>query len=339
MTAKGTLTLDKVTDEIRRAFAVEKLPFRRNLTIEEMRKLRAACGRAFNTDIHVDIIEKIMDYCCYVERNMRGRAAGNIEDMIIRYLIRFYGSKLFETADHACHVEIGALFGAASIFSCHAIQLSGKDIITVVIDPFEGYYGQEKDAVTRLPVNENIFWSNMERFGYSKDMVNLKKGYSNDEHILKEVKKYRILSLLIDGDHSYEGVKNDWINYSPLVVTGGYVLIDDYNSDIWPEVSEFVNKEILSNLSGRWEVVLVFGNSIVLRRSEFKESELLEPHEVLFHQVKGQERIIESKDELLGQKDKETRSLKTEITRLRNTWSWKITSPLRWLYNKIKKIE
>ena len=336
--------LDKVTEKISQAFEVEKLPFKRNLTTEEMRKLQKTCSRAFNSDIHIDIIEKIMDYCCYVERNMKGRAAGNIEDMIIRYLIRFFASLIVETADNECHMEIGALFGAASIFSCHAVQLSGKGIITVVIDPFEGYYGQERDSITRLPVEEKIFWSNIERFGFSKDMVEVKKGYSGNENILRQVKNYRILSLLIDGDHSYQGVKNDWINYSPLVVTGGYVLIDDYNNHAWPEVSDFVNREILSYLSGRWEVVLVFGNSIVLRRTEFKESEMLSAQEILFHQLKAKERIIELRDETLRQRDElinnqneEIMGLKKEITRVRNTWSWKITSPLRWFYNQTRK--
>ncbi|MEW6673430.1 MAG: class I SAM-dependent methyltransferase [Thermodesulfobacteriota bacterium] len=335
--------LDKVTEKISKAFEVEKVPFRRNLSTEEMRKLQDACNRAFNSVIHIDIIEKIMDYCCYVERNMKGRAAGNIEDMIIRYLIRFYASMQIEAADNACHLEIGALFGAATIFSCHAIRLSGKKNITVVIDPLEGYYGREKDLITNLPVDENTFWSNIERFGYSKDMIEVKKGYSDDENILKLVKNYQILSLLIDGDHSYEGVKKDWLNYSPLVVTGGYVLIDDYNSYFWPDVSNFVNKEIISNLAGKWEVVLVFGNSIILKRTELEEFEMLSTNDVLFHQLKGMERKVQlgedalrQRDELLRLNSEEIKSLKNEIKRLRNTWSWKLTSPLRYFYNLLK---
>jgi hypothetical protein len=33
--------------------------------------------------------------------------------------------------------------------------------------------------------------------------------------------------LLIDGDHSYEGVKADWDNYMPMVLPGGLVILHD----------------------------------------------------------------------------------------------------------------
>ena len=33
--------------------------------------------------------------------------------------------------------------------------------------------------------------------------------------------------LFIDGDHSYEGVKDDWDNFSPFVVKGGIVYFHD----------------------------------------------------------------------------------------------------------------
>ena len=37
--------------------------------------------------------------------------------------------------------------------------------------------------------------------------------------------------LWIDGDHSYEGVKNDLINFLPYVVSGGVVVLHDYGSE------------------------------------------------------------------------------------------------------------
>jgi len=35
--------------------------------------------------------------------------------------------------------------------------------------------------------------------------------------------------LFIDGDHSYDGVKNDTIHYTPMVRSGGYVIFHDTN--------------------------------------------------------------------------------------------------------------
>jgi hypothetical protein len=36
--------------------------------------------------------------------------------------------------------------------------------------------------------------------------------------------------MFIDGDHSYEGIKTDWILWSPLVKTGGIVALHDSHS-------------------------------------------------------------------------------------------------------------
>jgi cephalosporin hydroxylase len=44
--------------------------------------------------------------------------------------------------------------------------------------------------------------------------------------------------LWIDGDHTYEGCKADYENYSPLVVPGGLIGIHDYNM---PDVRRFVD--------------------------------------------------------------------------------------------------
>lgn len=351
MAAQSAKMLEKPTEELCQAFEVEKLPFRRNLSHEEIRKLKSACERAFGAVIHNRIMEKIMTYCCHVERRMQGRAAGNIEDLIIRYLTRYYASFLPDELENTCHMEIGALFGAASIYSCHATALAGKKIPTVVIDPFEGYYGQEKDVVTHQRIDEHVFWSNIEQFGYSRNWIEVKKGFSTDEQIINSLKKYHILSLLIDGDHSYQGVKKDWLTYSPLVVPGGYVLIDDYNSHDWPEVSAFVNKEILSTLLGRWEVVLVFGSSIILKRIDDQKYKEQSKEEMLFHQLKDRERAVEQKkeeirlqDERIRQKDEQIRqkeeiisNLKNTINRMENTLSWKITAPLRWFTIKSNK--
>jgi hypothetical protein len=60
--------------------------------------------------------------------------------------------------------------------------------------------------------------------------------------------------LFIDGDHSYNGVKNDFNLYSPLVKNGGYIVFDDYNDHVSsPEVKPAVN-EIVSTLVG-YEII------------------------------------------------------------------------------------
>lgn len=45
--------------------------------------------------------------------------------------------------------------------------------------------------------------------------------------------------LFIDGDHTYKGVKDDWDNFSPFVVKGGWVFFHDADSG---DVQRFVKK-------------------------------------------------------------------------------------------------
>lgn len=346
MSTESTKGLDKLSDRLNDAFDVERLPFRRKLTDEEINKLRKACSLAFNEDIHPQIIKKIMHYCYYVERNMIGRAAGSIEDLVIRYLIRYYGSLLGAGSDRRrCHLEIGALFGAATIFSCHAVKLAEKEVVTIVVDPFEGYYDEDVDVVTKKRVDEKTFWANIDKYGFRRDMVEIMKGLSTDGDIIRAIKELEIASLFIDGNHSYDGVKSDWMNFSPQVVQGGYVLFDDYNSTAWPEVAEFVNKEVLSNLLGKWEVVLVYGNSIVLKRVDVEQGEGLTASEVYYHKLRDRERTIEQMKREMHEMKTEMHEMKRAIQRINrevetkreridaihNTWSWRITSPLRYL--------
>jgi cephalosporin hydroxylase len=53
--------------------------------------------------------------------------------------------------------------------------------------------------------------------------------------------------LIIDGDHSYDGVKADFVNYLSAVKRGGYIIFDDYNVRDWPGVKEFVDTSVRDN--------------------------------------------------------------------------------------------
>jgi hypothetical protein len=112
---------------------------------------------------------------------------------------------------------------------------------------------------------------------YLHDTFNLKqpkilKGLSNDVAIIKQASKKNYDLVYIDGDHSFEGCKNDIINYSPLVKLCGYLVIDDsciyYNLPDGmfrghKEVSDAVN-ELLPNDSFE-EVFSIVHNRVFKR--------------------------------------------------------------------------
>jgi predicted O-methyltransferase YrrM len=102
------------------------------------------------------------------------------------------------------------------------------------------------------PINPEVAIKNMQKFNNHSNKFEYIQGNSQLESTLVRLKSFinDIDVLFIDGDHSYNGVKNDFNLYSPLVKNGGYVVFDDYNDHVSsPEVKSAVN-EIVSTLIG-----------------------------------------------------------------------------------------
>lgn len=66
-----------------------------------------------------------------------------------------------------------------------------------------------------------------ERFVGGFDKVRIVKGLSTDPAVRAKVADRAFHVVYIDGDHSYESVKSDIHWYAPLVVPGGYLVMDD----------------------------------------------------------------------------------------------------------------
>lgn len=68
----------------------------------------------------------------------------------------------------------------------------------------------------------------VDEFSDLKEYWNFIRGDSHQKEILEKaniIGKYDL--LIIDGDHTYEGVKNDFLMYEPLVKPGGLILLHD----------------------------------------------------------------------------------------------------------------
>ena len=91
-----------------------------------------------------------------------------------------------------------------------------------------------------LPVN-HMHFEKLYIITHEDDLVTIEfcKNYDNVEVIkgdyTEAVKTWTepIQILHIDGDHSYEGCKRDFDNWSPLVVFGGIILMHDVKSQSW----------------------------------------------------------------------------------------------------------
>ncbi|MDF1615678.1 class I SAM-dependent methyltransferase [Desulfurivibrio dismutans] len=174
-----------------------------------------------------------------IERNCVGRLATTVQDAIARQLVAESVS-----GKELCILEIGALYGVSlAILYNHAITRFDK-VQVVCLDPFDGYYGKAMDAVLNQPVNDLTFIRNMELANVPQADYRVLKHYSTDPVALNTAKELPINLLIIDGDHSYEGVKFDFDNYFPLLAPGGYVVFDDYNAKEWPGVQKFIDEDL-----------------------------------------------------------------------------------------------
>ena len=145
-------------------------------------------------------------------------------------------------------LEIGTLFGIglAAIYD-HTCALFTQIHLTA-IDPLDGYYGKgTQDIITNETISESTFQENLARAGVTKDVITLVKAMSTEDHAIEAATKLPHDVLIIDGDHSYAGVKADFVNYLSAVKIGGYIIFDDYNAPEWPDVKEFVDTDVRAN--------------------------------------------------------------------------------------------
>ena len=173
-----------------------------------------------------------------IEEHSQGRLATSIENALLRCMVaRSVKREELEI------LEIGSLFGIGLSIMHDATRGYFRKVRLTALDPLSGYYGAGNlDKMLDIPVNQDVFWHNMRVADIERDSVTLIPHLSTDEAALKAAGAARYDILVIDGDHSHQGVKFDFDNYVGFVRPGGFVLIDDY-SNIWPDVKRFVDEE------------------------------------------------------------------------------------------------
>lgn len=113
-------------------------------------------------------------------------------------------------------IEIGSFVGASSCFIASGICPNSK---LVCIDTWQNDAMSEGKRETFLEFCENT--------SDFKSKILPIKGFSTE--VVDEVKKVSkyIDLLFIDGDHSYDGCKNDWETYKPMLKRGACVIFHD----------------------------------------------------------------------------------------------------------------
>ena len=137
-----------------------------------------------------------------------------------------YRDAVDRAEDGAVFVEIGSFKGRSSAFMAVEIINSGKKIQFDCIDPQEllsHYADSAKDQPEVFEGYNSVDFH--KRLEPVQGTYNLIKETSNTA-----VNRYSdgtIDFLMIDGDHTYEAVKNDILNFIPKMKVGGVITGDD----------------------------------------------------------------------------------------------------------------
>ena len=186
---------------------------------------------------------------CLMEDYCEGRVATTINALILRLL----AMRSLGPSPELKVLEIGTLFGiGGGLF--HAFR--GPDIARVrltIIDPLSGYYSKgQLDPVTGVPISAETVIDNLSRLRVPRDDFRILRGLSQDPAIKAKAAASRYNLILVDGDHSREGVRRDFELYAPLLEPGGILLFDDYDTSDWPEVKEAVDRILADAKGWKW---------------------------------------------------------------------------------------
>ena len=145
-------------------------------------------------------------------------------------------------------VEIGSFIGESTImFARHFKHVTA-------IDPFLPNY-DDGDPTSNFNF-EDVFQEFKNRTQEKKEKITIYKMTSNDACGLLQKEKFDF--IYIDGLHTYEGVREDILNYLPLVKEGGIIGGHDYGTPhphltgVTKAVDEVLGKPDKTFKDGSW---------------------------------------------------------------------------------------
>jgi predicted O-methyltransferase YrrM len=151
-------------------------------------------------------------------------------------------------------LEIGTARGGTLLF---LTRLASPNATIVSVDLPDGKFGG-------YSARRGWFY---QRFARRSQRLHLLQGDSHSDDMLSRVKSafggQPLDYLFIDGDHSYEGVKQDFELYAPLVRNGGVIALHDVAehapemecevSRLWNQIkSRYRHREIIEKPSQGW---------------------------------------------------------------------------------------
>jgi predicted O-methyltransferase YrrM len=162
-------------------------------------------------------------------------------------------------------LEIGTLCGI-SAGSLHRIGARAQRIVRLtLIDPLAGYYETSiNDGQTGVPITRDVVVRNMGELGVDPSNYRIIQRLSTDPEAVAEASDREYDFVMVDGDHSLQGVASDFELYGRLVSRGGLLIFDDYDTSDWPAIKSYVDEHVRP--MGEWLWIGGDWRTAILRR-------------------------------------------------------------------------
>ncbi|MFF3752931.1 class I SAM-dependent methyltransferase [Streptomyces sp. NPDC002018] len=165
-------------------------------------------------------------------------------------------------------LEIGTLHGLFAATLMRMLHRAGTEARLTVVDPLVGSQLQPGAGMgaepTGTPVRMDVVRANLALGGRAGIEARVEQGFSGDPEIRAAVSDRKYGVIIVDGDHSAEGVLADLEWVEDIVAPGGIVVLDDFGDASWPGVKEAAEKHLATGTS-RLELLGRVSTSAFLR--------------------------------------------------------------------------
>jgi hypothetical protein len=204
-------------------------------------------------------------YRTLVELELRGvgRLAGGTSNVL---------GKLTTTAlldpPNGLTLEIGTLYGIFSGGMARQLTRRGLEYDLTIVDPLADVQLQPEHAdfgadPSGTPVSELVARANLALAGVDPGRLRIIRGFSDDPAVQRRAADREYGVVIIDGDHSEQGVLNDLAWVEQLAAPGGIIVIDDYGDPGWPGVTAALDGHLKGRT--RFELLGTVSTSAFLR--------------------------------------------------------------------------
>ncbi|WP_338898622.1 class I SAM-dependent methyltransferase [Streptomyces sp. TG1A-60] len=145
-------------------------------------------------------------------------------------------------------LEIGTLYGMFSAGLVRMMERDGRSPSVTIVDPFAGVQLQpgspERPDPSGAPVDEHAVRTNLALAGPAGVGARIQRGFSENADTRAAVSDRSYGVIVVDGDHSAEGVLADLQWAEQVAAPGAVIVLDDYGDPKWPGIKDALDKHL-----------------------------------------------------------------------------------------------